>query len=482
MKLVSKILCYILLLSCFSMKGQLFYLSESNSVFIDDVKGFYMDLKQNSVAKGDVDNDGDIDFILSTDKTRLYINDGNGVFSTTNNALFQDFKSCSLVLGDIDNDTDLDLFMTGFYGEYLDVFAKLYTNNGAGVFTENTDSVFNAVIYSALDFKDFDNDNDLDLVVSGLTGDFELLTFYTNNGSGNFTSNSVNLGTYHGSLNFLDVENDNDKDLLITGSGFLGIPTSRLFLNNGFGVFSQDTNNYFSGSVYSSSNVADVDGDGDTDVIISGSLLSQFSTTLYLNDGLGSFSASAAIFDEVWKGSVVFEDIDNDFDQDVLITGRNSSDARIAKLYANDGEGNFSLLVDDVFEGVEYSSVFFADVDNDSDKDLFINGVNDDNLYYCFANLYINNLSTLNDSVFESNTTRIVAYPNPTFNTTKLVFNKQYDSAEITLRNLLGQKIHQENFFTIDELSLDINQPSGVYFVDVILNNSYQSTIKIIKN
>ena len=80
-------------------------------------------------------------------------------------------------------------------------------------------------------------------------------------------------------------------------------------------------------------------------------------------------------FEGVFAGSVAFADIDNDNDQDVLITGRDDVEITYSsKLYLNDGLGNYSIVSNTPFDGVGSSSVEFADIDNDDDLDVLITG------------------------------------------------------------------------------------------------------------
>jgi hypothetical protein len=90
---------------------------------------------------------------------------------------------------------------------------------------------------------------------------------------------------------------------------------------------------------------------------------------------MGSFSeVTGTPFEGVARSSIAFADVDGDNDQDVLITGSNNSDAFISKLYTNDGMGNFSEMTGTPFEGVDRSSIAFADVDGDNDQDVLITG------------------------------------------------------------------------------------------------------------
>jgi hypothetical protein len=83
-------------------------------------------------------------------------------------------------------------------------------------------------------------------------------------------------------------------------------------------------------------------------------------------------------FTGVAQSSIAFADVDGDNDLDVLITGLNfmgqPPGVRISKLYTNDGVGNFTEVFGTPFAGVEEGSIAFADVDGDNDQDVLITG------------------------------------------------------------------------------------------------------------
>ncbi|MEL6670062.1 MAG: FG-GAP-like repeat-containing protein, partial [Bacteroidota bacterium] len=92
--------------------------------------------------------------------------------------------------------------------------------------------------------------------------------------------------------------------------------------------------------------------------------------------------------DWVSVGSISFADVDGDGDEDVLITGRDNSSVRISKLYANDGTGSFTEMMGTPFDGVYNGSVAFSDVDVDGDEDVLITGLNNSSVR--ISKLYIN--------------------------------------------------------------------------------------------
>ncbi len=199
---------------------------------------------------------------------------------------------------------------------------------------------------------------------------------YKNDGSGTFSldQQSSLVPVDLSSVAFADI--DNDQDLLITGRDVFDGKVSKLYENNGSGAFTE-VSSPFEGVLFGSVAFTDVDGDDDQDVFITGeNSWNERVSKLYINDGNGVFEESSDnFFDGVRLDSIAFADIDGDNDQDLLITGQNSSDERISKLYRNDGSGIFNEI-SSPFEGVYFGSVGFADIDGDNDNDILITGSN----------------------------------------------------------------------------------------------------------
>jgi hypothetical protein len=287
----------------------------------------------------------------------------------------------SITYADIDGDNDQDVLITGL-NPSNERIAKLYTNDGSGSFTLVSGTPFDGVFYGSIAFADIDGDNDQDVLITGQNISNERIAkLYTNDGSGGFTL--VSGTPFDGvlassSIAFADIDSDNDQDVLITGQNISNERIAKLYTNDGSGGFTLVSGTPFEGAQRSSIAFADIDGDNDQDVLITGLNPSgQQTANLYTNDGSGSFTlVSGTPFDGVFYGSIAFADIDGDNDQDVLITGRNASSQRIAKLYTNDGSGGFTLVPGTSFDGVGDGSIAFADIDGDNDQDVLITGQN----------------------------------------------------------------------------------------------------------
>ncbi|GAB4032001.1 hypothetical protein GCM10028809_29330 [Spirosoma gilvum] len=368
------------------------------------------------VTFADIDKDGDLDLFITglnnSDNpiSELYTNDGTGKFNLkagTGNP-FTGVRSAATAFADIDKDGDLDLFLAGAMLNDAPT-SELYTNDGTGKFVKQSGSgyTFTAVRYSSVAFADVDKDDDPDLLISGNTtssGNDCTTELYTNDGTGKFTKQTGEgytfTGIYNSSVAFADIDKDGDLDLLISGLRIFSpySATTELYTNDGTGKFTKQTgpDSPFTGAGYSSVAFADIDKDSDLDLLITGYF--NFSTPiseLYTNDGTGKFTKrteAGYIFTGVGYGSVAFADIDKDGAPDLLITGQNSGGIAISELYNNDGTGKFVKRIGTgyTFTWVGTGSVAFADIDKDSDLDFLLTGATSSNTRV--SEIYTNSL------------------------------------------------------------------------------------------
>ena len=228
---------------------------------------------------GDVDGDLDLDLVLADwggdprdvdgGQTRLWLNDGDGVFSdATAERMPVDLVGMSwdLELLDVDDDRDLDILVSS----KLDPGGRLYINDGAGTFTDESAARLpartNNYEYEAMDI---DGDGDLDLVtINDGPGLGE--TILVNDGAGVFTDETAarlgaaDIGEDDNVIAFLDVDADGDADFLI---GSLSGP-DRLLENDGTGVFTLDQTVMPAGTPGTLGlAVADLNDDGRLDVV-----------------------------------------------------------------------------------------------------------------------------------------------------------------------------------------------------------------------
>ena len=165
--------------------------------------------------------------------------------------------------GDYDNDGDLDILLTGYSGD--GPVAKVYRNNGGGfVDSGPVDDALPGVSSSSVAWGDYDNDGDLDILLTGSTGGGSVAKVYRNTG-GAFVDIGAGLaGVNSNSVAWGDYDNDGDLDILLTGS--FGGPVARVYRNTG-GAF-VDIGAGLTGVQSGRVAWGDYDNDGDLDICL----------------------------------------------------------------------------------------------------------------------------------------------------------------------------------------------------------------------
>ncbi len=337
-------------------------------------------------ASGDIDGDGDKDLFMSGlmpgKQTKLYLNDGLGNFTEITTSTFPRSSSGQAILKDLDKDGDLDLFYSG--NNHLNQnFTNIYRNNGAGVFTQVTNSALPIFLKGAA-IADVDNDGDQDIVISASSTTGFVADVYLNDGNAVFTAQgSAAFTAVSGAVAFIDMENDGDQDVVISGKNASNVSSIQLYQNNGLGEFILNTNSTFAALLGEDIDVADTDNDGDLDFLVNGST----QNLLYRNNGSGIFTAITNTFQATNGGANAIADLDNDGDQDVLIVGTQAGGLpNIYNIVYRNTGNNVFIPVDTL--GGEYIAACVVDNFNgDNLKDIIIQGfARQTNVYWNTSN------------------------------------------------------------------------------------------------
>lgn len=342
-----------------------------NSVYFNDGTGgfargdaipddFFAGGNTRSAAMEDFNGDGHLDVVFAEfggQANRIHFNNGSGTTQVFTAGDFVDLgaptlKGDSLATGDVDGDGDIDIVL-GVDGGYV----KLFRNDGFGNFAEEDvlDTERSATGFHARSvlLGDLDRDGDLDLVAAREYADARV---YRNDGDGNFSNvptqsagssspdaqNNLNspdsaaLGDVDGD-GYLDLIIGNDGSNVDLGQGPNSKP-NRLYLNSGTasGIFPLVSFEFADLAYTNSARLADVDRDGDLDLITADSVAPNNGNPaevpgpnrLYINDPAANapniFAATGTSItaDVLVTKSLQVADLDGDGDLDMALANQ----------------------------------------------------------------------------------------------------------------------------------------------------------------
>jgi hypothetical protein len=222
------------------------------------------------VIAADLDGDSDMDVISGSDNTGIawYENiDGNGNFGPARviNAFAPNARS--IATADIDGDGDMDVVGSTSGSVTVAWYENL---DGLGSFGPQQTITTNGLSVEPIFTIDIDGDGDIDVIAA--TGGADKVAWYENlDGLGNFGSENIIIDNLLGahSIYSTDLDNDGDNDILATGGG--AFDGEVVWFENLDGQGSFGAKNIISTEVQFSRSViaADIDNDGDMDVIAS---------------------------------------------------------------------------------------------------------------------------------------------------------------------------------------------------------------------
>ena len=294
----------------------------------------------------------------------------------------------SVVTADFNNDGLVDIFTAGLFEE-----DRLYINQGNWYFINKAKN-FGLTNLHQTTYElnlgacagDIDNDGYIDLYISVLNGkniiykniDGEYFVNYSG------ISGATGLDTDRSNACIMgDVDNDGDLDIFVANE----FSTNRLFLNNGAGIFHEETLNTGLKTIEggNAASFSDYDLDGDLDLLVTNwsypnklykNMLAE-TGKLYFKD----ISSEAGIEGETFEKSnaVIFSDINNDAYPDLFITNRKTSN----RLYINNKNGTFTDRTASLigFDNMETYGAVISDFDGDGYKDIYISNVGENKFY-----------------------------------------------------------------------------------------------------
>ncbi|KAH8052006.1 hypothetical protein JL722_10453 [Aureococcus anophagefferens] len=305
-------------------------------------------------------------------------------------------------LADLDGDGDLDLVLGEYYGTlfyYENVGSAASPSYEAVTGSANPFDGIDVGSYSKPALADLDGDGDLDLVV----GELNLFLYYYEN-VGNATSPSYEAVTgsanpfdgidvgWHSAPALADLDGDGDLDLVVGEDG------GTLFYYENVGSAASPSYEAVTGAAnpfdgidvgafghWSKPAFADVDGDGDLDLVVG-----EYDGTLFYYENVGSAASpsyeavtdAANPFDGIdvgYNSAPALADLDGDGDLD-LVLGEEDGVLNYYETVGSAASPDYAPVTGAVspFDGIDVGSrskPALADLDGDGDLDLVVGEV-----------------------------------------------------------------------------------------------------------
>ena len=331
-----------------------------------------------SVYAADMDGDGDMDIVsasLLDDTIAWYENNGaaDPTWTAADIATSADGAQ-SVFAADMDGDGDMDILSASSTDDTI----AWYENNGAADPTWTAANIATSADGAQSVFAaDMDGDGDMDIVSASSTDD--TIAWYENNGAADPTWAASDIATSaDGALSVFAADMDGDGDMDIVSASHTD-DTIAWYENNGaadptWAAADIATSADAASSVFA----ADMDGDGDMDILSASS--NDDTIAWYENNGAADPTwAAADIATSADAASSVFAaDMDGDGDMDIV--SASASDDTIA-WYENNGAADPSWAAADIATSADGAqSVFAADMDGDGDMDILSASLNDDTI------------------------------------------------------------------------------------------------------
>ena len=339
---------------------------------------------QTHVDAADLDGDGDVDLAADIGgPARVFLNAGNAT-SFSSSTLSEFSLSCEeLLLVDFDQDGAIDILAaetfsvpgpagTSKFGRVLP-----FINQGEGAFAPGASP--NPLVPEGLNdlaVADFNQDGSLDLALASK----ESLEWYAGPAIGPVSGgHPVAQGFASvGAIAAADLDSDGDPDLLVSNAPLTGLAW---FENLGGGDFASPRT-LSSSSFASAVHAADLDASGDLDVLAT--LAGIDVAAIQLNQGSGIFGPLHELNESVSLPRMARgADLDGDGDQDALFVS--FLDGKLG-WHENLGSGGFGpqSLISIGSDGPEWTVP--GDADGDGDLDVFTASSGDDSVAW-FENL-----------------------------------------------------------------------------------------------
>lgn len=352
-------------------------------MWLNDGTGHFLDPLQHlgsawtrDIQLVDLNLDGHLDLVeaAANGSNAVWLNDGTGALGATPAQTFGWDETTGSAVGDLNGDGYPDMVEANYLSS-----SQVRFNMGDGTFSSST--YFGPSAYSqTVALADLDGDGDRDIVLGSAGGG---TTLWLNDGSGNFTDSGINLAaswTYDIAIG--DTDGDGDLDMVFGESATPdGLWVNQGGAQGGTkGSFVKAPQILGGTYITQAVAMADLDNDGDLDLVFgySDGFYSTPGDAIWINQGgtqggtQGVFVDSGMTLDGKNTNALAVADIDDDGDADI-IKGNSSAPKSIWLNQGGDQSGVLGTFVatPQTLSGNSWTyALAVGDLDKDGDLDL----------------------------------------------------------------------------------------------------------------
>jgi len=429
---------------------------------------------QNSITCWiDIDNDGVQELYMSGNISGSTVGGGLYAYANDTFTLLQGtglpvLDNGAASAGDFDNDGNLDLLLTGYDETTSTAITDVYLNNADGTFTALNLNLPQCYL-SYAQLVDINNDGLLDIALTGMetVGYSNITKIFKNTASGTLIelTGTPIVGMMMGKIKFADYDGDGYQDFALNGWNSNNTPYTQIWHNNGNETFTETTDaitDLWLGDL----EWGDYDGDGDVDLIITGTASADSETHLYQNNS-GTFTEVAnTTLPDLHLGTLEWADFNNDGHLDLYMAGNHHTttpavDNYRGGIFLGDGTGVFTENTGVYIIPITYGDAMASDFDGDGYVDIVESGVNDIGNPYtmCYKN---GSSATVNTDIIDL----FDIYPNPASD----VFNisSKYSNYTIEVYDLIGNLFYKQASIGTTHTQINTNHwTKGMYLLKV---------------